>query len=237
MFKGRSVLGVIPARGGSKGIPNKNIKLLAGKPLIRYTIDAARNSGVFDSLIISTDSQQIANVAREAGASVPFMRPGELANDTAKGIDVLHHAMDWHEKNNRVYDWIMLLQPTSPLRSVSDISGACDLMLERRAKAVVSVCLTDHHPVFSNTLPADLCMASFLRPDAVNLNRQDLPLYYRLNGAIYLAEWNYIRDHSSWYGPATYAYVMPGERSIDIDRPIDFVFAEALLMTGSSRTD
>jgi N-acylneuraminate cytidylyltransferase/CMP-N,N'-diacetyllegionaminic acid synthase len=229
MFKGKSVLGVIPARGGSKGIPNKNIKQLAGEPLIAHTIGAANQSGIFDSIIVSTDSEEIADIARASGARTPFMRPPELATDTARGIDVLRHALAWHESNDQAYDWTMLLQPTSPLRSADDIIGSGNLMSERKALAVVSVCLVEYQPLWSNVLPDDLSMADFIRPEVLNINRQDLPLYYRLNGAIYLAEWNYICNHDSWYGPATYAYIMPGERSLDIDEPIDFLFAETLL--------
>ncbi|WP_258359744.1 cytidylyltransferase domain-containing protein [Moorella sulfitireducens] len=229
MYQGKTILGFIPARAGSKGVPGKNIRPLAGKPLIVYTIETARESGVFDYLLVSTDGEEIARIAREAGAEVPFIRPVELATDTARGSDVLAHAMVWCEENGRLYDWVMVLQPTSPLRAVEDILGACRLMLERDAQAVVSVCEVDHHPWWCNTLPEDLNMENFLRPEVLNLNRQELPVFYRLNGAIYLGEWEFCKKESSFYGPGTYAYIMPKERSVDIDREMDFVLADVLM--------
>ena len=228
MYKGLSVLGFIPARAGSKGLPGKNIRPLAGKPLIIYTIEAARKSGVFDHLLVSTDGDEIAQIARQAGADVPFMRPAGLATDTARGIDVLHHGMSWLEERGKRYDCVMTLQPTSPLRAAEDITNALDLLIERSADAIVSVCEVDHHPWWCNTLPADGCMKDFLRPD-IPANRQELPRYYRLNGVIYLARWDFIRKCDNWYGPGTYAYIMPRERSVDIDGEIDLMMAETII--------
>lgn len=229
IYLGKSILGFIPARAGSKGVPGKNIKILAGKPLIAYTIESALTSNVFDCLIVSTDGEDIARVAREFGVDVPFKRPAELATDTAKSMDALQHAMAWCEDQGRHFDWIMNLQPTSPLRNSKDIVEACALMIQRRARAVVSVCEVDHHPLWSNTLPDDRCMENFIRPEIASANRQSLPIYYRLNGAIYLAEWKFLRLQNSWYGKDTYAYIMPKDRSVDIDTTIDFALAEALL--------
>lgn len=229
MYQGKKVLGLIPARAGSKGVPRKNIRLLAGKPLICYTIEEAKASGIFDLLLVSTDGEEIAATAVKAGAEAPFTRPPELAADDAKGIDVLDHAMDWCEKNNKDFDWIMLLQPTSPLRSSDDIINSCEIMLQRKAEAVVSVCEAEDHPLWCNTLPDDHSMNNFLRPEVSRTNRQDLPVYYKLNGAVYLAKWDFIRRRGSWYGPRTYAYVMPQERSLDIDSPIDFEVAGVLM--------
>ncbi|MCR4419327.1 MAG: acylneuraminate cytidylyltransferase family protein [Clostridia bacterium] len=228
MYQGRSVLGLIPARAGSKGLPGKNLRRLAGKPLIVHTIEAALGSGVLDYLLVSTDSSEIASVAAAAGAAVPFLRPAHLATDEAKGIAVVHHAMAWCESAGMRFSWVMVLQPTSPLRSPEDIRNACSLMVERQAEAVVSVCEVDHHPWLSNTLPEDGCMDGFLRPEVRSANRQELPKYYRLNGAIYLADWGFIRSREHWYGPRTYAYVMPKERSVDIDDAVDFALAEVL---------
>ncbi|OIQ09841.1 CMP-N,N'-diacetyllegionaminic acid synthase [Moorella thermoacetica] len=236
VYQGKTILGFIPARAGSKGVPGKNIRPLAGKPLIVHTIETARASGVFDFLLVSTDGEEIARIAREAGAEVPFMRPAELATDAARGIDVLSHAMAWCEEHGRLYDWVMVLQPTSPLRSVDDILGACRLMLERNALAVVSVCQVDHHPWWCNTLPEDLNMENFIRPEVVNMNRQELPVFYRLNGAIYLGEWNFIKNEKSWYGASTFAYIMPKERSVDIDSEIDFSLAEIKIKTSCKNT-
>ncbi|MEW6181626.1 MAG: acylneuraminate cytidylyltransferase family protein [Bacillota bacterium] len=228
MYKGLSVLGFIPARAGSKGLPGKNTKPLAGKPLLLYSVEAGQKSGVFDYLMVSTDGEDIAAVARQGGAEAPFIRPPELATDTAKVVDALHHTMRWLEDQGRRYDCLAVLQPTSPLRGAEDITGALDLFVERGADAVVSVCETEHHPWWSNTLPDDGCMEGFLRSD-ISVNRQELPKFYRLNGSIYLALWDFIRERRSWFGPRTYAYVMPRHRSVDIDNPLDFFLAEALI--------
>lgn len=231
MYRGVSLLGFIPARAGSKGVPGKNTRLLAGKPLIVHTIQAARESGIFDRLVVSTDGEEIARIAEEAGAEVPFLRPQELASDGARGIDVLHHALRWFEERGTKFDCVMYLQPTSPLRTAADIVKAVDILLAREADAVVSVCEVDHHPWWSNVLPEDGCMRDFIKPD-IPASRQELPVYYRLNGAIYLARWDFIRDRDSWFGPHTYAYIMPRERSVDIDHEIDFKLVEILMARG-----
>lgn len=232
MFKGLSILGFIPARAGSKGLPGKNIRPLAGKPLIAYTIEAARRSGVFDYLLVSTDGEDIAEIARHAGADVPFMRPSNLATDTARGIDVLHHAMSWLEDRGKKFDCVMILQPTSPLRTAEDIIASLDLLVKRNAEAIVSVCEVEHHPWWSNTLPENLCMKNFFKP-GIPVNRQELPEYYRFNGAIYLALWDFIRERENWFGSDTFAYVMPRQRSVDIDEEMDFLLAELILKTST----
>ncbi|MCL6557484.1 MAG: acylneuraminate cytidylyltransferase family protein [Firmicutes bacterium] len=228
MYKDLSVLGFIPARAGSQGIPGKNVIPLAGRPLLIHTLDAAKKSEVFDHLIVSTDGDEIARIAIQEGADVPFKRPPELSTGDAKGIDVLHHTMRWLEDRGRKHNCVMVLQPTSPLRTAQDITGALDLFIKRNADAVVSVCETEHHPWWSNTLPEDGCMAGFIRAD-VSTNRQNLPKFYRLNGAIYLAQWDFIYRSKTWFGPRTYAYVMPRYRSVDIDDPIDLALAEVLI--------
>src|SRR3989344_6738402 len=140
MYKGKKVLGVITARGGSKGIPGKNIRPLLGKPLIVYTIEAAKNSGVFDRLILSTDDKEIADVAQKCGCDVPFMRPDELAQDDTPHLPVMQHAVQWLKDNeNYEPDYVMILQPTSPLRQASHIKEAVDLILSKGTDAVLSV--------------------------------------------------------------------------------------------------
>lgn len=230
LFKDKSVLGVIPARGGSKGLPGKNIMLIMGKPLIAWTIEQALLSKCIDRVIVSTDNTEIADISRRFQAEVPFIRPPELANDTAKGIDVLLHAMDWVEKNEKSYDLVMYLQPTSPLRTSEDIINTLQLMEEKKAQAIVSVCKAEHPPEWSNTLTDNLSLNSFVRANNVNKNRQDIQPYYRLNGAIYLACWDYIKKNKSWFKEDSYAYIMPTERSVDIDTEIDLLFAEFILM-------
>jgi len=231
VYKGKTILGLIPARGGSKGLPRKNIKPLLGKPLIAWTIEQALASKYLDILIVSTEDKEIADISKKYGAEISFMRPKELAKDNAKGIDVVLHVIDWLKENDKrkQYDLLMLLQSTSPLRTKEDIDKAIELLFLKEAKAIVSVCEVDHHPLWANTLPENGCMKNFIRKEIMNKNRQELPVYYRLNGAIYLAYCDYIREQKSFLGSETFAYIMPKERSIDIDDDIDFRLAKILL--------
>ena len=233
MYKGKNILGLIPARGGSKGLPRKNIKPLLGKPLITWTIEQALASKYLDRVVVSTDDKEIAEISKKYGAEVPFMRPKELAKDNAKGIDVVLHAIDWLKENDnrKQYDLIILLQPTSPLRTTEDIDKAIELLFLKEAKAIVSVCEVDHHPLWANTLPEDGSMKDFIRREVMNKNRQELPIFYRLNGAIYLAYCDYIKKQKSFFGEKTFAYIMPRERSVDIDDEIDLKLAEILIKT------
>jgi len=231
MYKDKNILGLIPARGGSKGLSRKNIKPLLGKPLIVWTIKQAFASKYIDRVVVSTDDKEIAEISKKYGAEVPFMRPKELAEDNAKGIDVVLHAIDWLRENDKQkqYDLIILLQPTSPLRITDDIDKTIELLFLKKAKAIVSVCEVDHHPLWANTLPEDGCMKDFIRKEIMNKNRQELPVYYRLNGAIYSAYCNYIKERKSFFGKETFAYIMPKNRSVDIDNEIDFELAEILI--------
>lgn len=229
MYKDKRIIGIIPARGGSKGLPRKNILPLHGKPLIAWTIEQAKASEYVDKVIVTTDDEEIASVARTHGAEVPFTRPRELATDTATSLDVILHALDWFTTRGDIFDMLVLLQPTSPLRTSADISNAIELMFVKKALAVISVCETEHHPYWSNVLAPDGSMDGFLRPELSNKNRQELPTCYRLNGAIYAADCAYVRSQQGFFGKQTYAYVMPKERSIDIDAKIDFQFVEFLL--------
>lgn len=230
MINGKSVLAIIPARGGSKGLPGKNIKELCGKPLIAWSIEQAKSCSDIDKIVVSTDDEKIAEVAKTYGAEVPFIRPAELASDTASTIEVIFHTIDWLKKHQDYQaGYILLLQPTSPLRSSEDINGAIQMLKDKNAKAVVSVCECDHHPWWSNTLPDDCNMKDFISPEIINKRRQDLPVFYRLNGAIYLAETDYLSEQNSFFGPNTFAYKMPKERSVDIDSGLDFKLAQLLL--------
>ena len=233
MYKGKNILGLIPARGGSKRLLRKNIKLLLGKPLITWTIEQALASKYLDRVVVSTDDKKIAEISIKYGAEVPFVRPKELAEDDTKGIDVVLHAIDWFKEDDKQkkYDLIMLLQPTSPLRTTEDIDKVIELLFLKEAKTIVSVCEVDHHPLWVNILPEDGCMKDFIRQKIMNKNRQELPVFYRLNGAIYLAYCNYIKKQKSFFGEKTFAYIMPGEKSIDIDDEIDFKLVEILIKT------
>ena len=222
-------IAIIPARSGSKGLKDKNIKLLAGKPMLAYTIEAAKQSGIFDCVHVSTDSEEYARIARDYGADVPFLRSDELSSDTAGSWDVVRWTMNQYAKLGQEFDCVTLLQPTSPLRTEEDIQNAYRLLQEKQADAVVGVCEMDHSPLWSNTLPEDGNMNGFLNR-AVNAGRQKLPAYYRINGAIYMLK-DSIFPHAetALYGEGTYAYIMPKQRSIDIDDAFDFTIAEAII--------
>lgn len=229
MYNNKSFLAIIPARGGSKGIKDKNIINLKGKPLIAYTIDAAKESQVFDEIIVSTDSLKIAEISKSFGAKVPFLRPKELANENAKTVDVIIHALNYYVNKKIEFDYFMLLQPTSPLRNPKDIKNAVNLLFEKNANSVVSVCETEHSPLWSNTLPDDLSLANFIKQEVKNIPRQELPRYYRINGAIYISNVDFFISEKDFYGEKSYAYIMPPERSIDIDNLVDLKLAEILL--------
>lgn len=229
MYMDKRVLAVVTARGGSKGLLRKNIRQIAGKPLMAWTLDEARRSAYIDRCIVSTDDAEIAELARQSGADVPFLRPAELASDTAKTVDVLMHAMNWLKDRGEVYEIIVLLQPTSPLRTYEDIDKAIELLSAKGASAIVSVAETRHNPCWTNTLPADGSMKEFLRPDVLGKNRQELPVFYRLNGAVYAGYSEYIKSVNGFFGNGTFAYIMPKERSVDIDDEFDFHVAEIML--------
>lgn len=222
-------IAVITARSGSKGLRDKNIKPLNGRPMLAYSIEAAIASGVFDTVYVSTDSEKYAEIARAYGADVPFLRSAENATDTAASMSAVFEALEGYRQLGRTYETVMLLQPTSPLRTAEDIRGAYQVMREKGAKTVVSVCEAEHSPLWCSTLPETMCMDGFCGPEA-RAPRQALGKYYRLNGAIFLFD---IPALEKWgdlvYGPECYAYVMPRERSLDIDEPMDFLMAEALL--------
>ena len=228
MYKNKKILALITARGGSKGLPNKNIRFLKGKPLLAWTIDAARECPYLDSIMVSTDSPKIARVARKYKADVPFLRPPHLATDKADIMHVIFHAQDWLKRNKEIYDVIILLQPTSPLRTSQDIANALKLFFAKNADVIISVTKSEHPPLWSNILPSNGCMKNFLKKENQGKNRQNLPTFYRLNGAIYIAKTNYLENERTFFGDKTFAYVMPQTRSVDIDRILDFKLAEVL---------
>ncbi|WP_109422438.1 cytidylyltransferase domain-containing protein [Aeromonas caviae] len=221
-------IAVIPARGGSKRLPGKNIKLLAGKPLICWTIDAALQSQLFDLVLVSTDSPDIAQVAQQSGAIVPGLRPSELASDTATTNDVISHMVDLVETKWGEVSTITLLQPTSPLRTSDNIRAAHDLFLEKKAAAVVTVCQLEHPIQLCNRLPSSGCLHNFIRPEN-NKRAQDLEPYYRINGAIYIFNRQFVDHLVDMYCENSYAYVMSADESIDIDEQLDFDLAELII--------
>lgn len=223
-------LAIIPARSGSKGLIDKNIKMLHGKPLLAYSIEAALKSNLFDEVMVSTDSDKYAEISKQWGANVPFLRNEELSNDTASSWDVVKEVIEKYNSMGQKFDTITLLQPTSPLRTSNDILLGYQLFEEKDANLVVSVCEMDHSPLWSNVLPENDSMENFIRPEIVSLGRQNLPQYYRINGALYIIKVEYLMKCKNIYSEKSYALRMKKENSVDIDDGIDFLVAEALLM-------
>ncbi len=225
MYKGKSFLAIIPARGGSKRLPRKNVLDLAGKPLIAWSIEAGLNSKYIDRVIVSSDDAEILAVSKEYNAET-VIRPDELASDTATTFDAIKHTIE----NVEQYDYIVLLQATSPLRYAKHIDEAIELLESKNADAVVSVCEMDHSPLWSNTLDESLSMQGFLRDEVLNKRSQDLEKYFRLNGAIYICKTEkLLKEKSFFLKENIYAYKMDRERSIDIDEEIDLKMAELYL--------
>jgi len=224
----KKVLAIIPARGGSKRLPRKNILPLGGKPLLGWTIDAANQCEHIDRVIVSTEDAEIAEVSKKFGCEIPFYRPHELSTDETTTLDVVLHLLDELEKADEHYDYVVLLQPTSPLRTAEHISSAFNqLTNNNKASSVVSVCLAEHHPLWCNTLPEDASLSSFMRKEIHNLRSQDLPDYYRLNGAIYICEVGVLRSKKTFFPEqGCYAFIMSQEDSIDIDTRDDFNLAQ-----------
>lgn len=223
-------IAIIPARSGSKGLKDKNIKMLCGKPMLAYSIEAAIQSGKYDEIYVSTDSEQYASIAKENGANVPFLRSPSLSGDMAGTWDVVKETIFAYEKTGQKFDTITVLQPTSPLREVSDIIQSFHLMEEKQANAVIGVCEMEHSPLWSNTLNQEGNMKGFISTTILNQPRQNIPLYYRINGSIYLIKRGMLNCIETLYDNNCYAYIMPKERSVDIDDELDFRVAEQMLI-------
>lgn len=222
-------IAIIPARGGSKRLPGKNIKLLGDKPLIAWTIEAAIESNIFDHVFVSTDSQEIADISKQHGAEVPFLRPEYLSSDTATTNDVITHLIAWFESEyDQKTSLIAVLQPTSPLRNARHIIEAIKEMKNKSAKAIISVCQLEHPIQFCNQLGPDGSMAGFINTKDIK-RTQDLKPTYRLNGALYIFYRGYVGRMQDLYSDGTYAYIMSSKLSIDIDTQDDFNLAEYYL--------
>ena len=218
-------LAIIPARSGSKGLKDKNIKKLYGKPLIGYSIDAARKSGVFSEIIVSTDSKEYADISVALGAQVPFLRSPEMSNDTASSWDVVIEVLEKYREQGQYFDTVCLLQPTSPLRDDSDIIAGYRLLEEMQGDSITSVCEVDHSPLWSMKLPDNLSLNSFNK-ECEDIPRQKLGIYYRLNGAIYIRKIAYAEENVRILNEDDYALIMEKNHSIDIDTQDDFNMAE-----------
>jgi len=223
-------LGVIPARGGSKGVPGKNISVVAGKPLIAWTIEAAKASRGLTRCIVSTDDELIANVAMEYGSEVPFLRPKELAMDTSPQQPALLHAIQWLREHDQFEtDYVVILQPTSPLRTACDIDAAIELRDHHDAKSVVSVFMPHGHPLWSKKVTTDGLLEDYFPAYEGSLRRQDLPAAYMPNGAVYVVDVELLQHSDSVYSDRSYGYIMPLERSLDIDVSWELELARLIL--------
>ena len=225
-------LAIIPARSGSKGLKDKNIKELCGKPLLAYTVEAALESGQFDEVMVSTDSENYAKIAEEYGAAVPFLRSDITAGDSASSWDMGEEVLAGYGDRGKSFDTFCLLQPTSPLRAAEDIREAYKIYKEKASFAVVSVCEAEHSPLWCGQLPDTGEFVDFINPESMR-RRQDTGRFYRLNGAIYIVDTNKFKIDKFFYRKGSFAYIMPQDRSVDIDTSLDFKLAE-YIMSGNA---
>ena len=220
MYKGKKILGLIPARGGSKGIPSKNIIEIYGKPLIQYSIECAKGSKYLDRTIISTDDTKIKDVAVKCGGDVPFMRPPELALDTSKTIDAVVHAINWLKEHGEEYDYLVLLQNTVPLRKPWHIDEAIEKLFASNEKSLVSVTEVDENPVLMRTINADGTVHNLLNVNST-MRRQDFPKFYRVDGAIYIQKLDKDFGLNTSLNDGCLSYIIEERYSVDIDTYLD----------------
>lgn len=227
MYKNKKTLGIITARGGSKTIPRKNIKPLAGKPLIAYTIKAAKDSKLLTRCIVSSDDQEIIKISKKYGAEVPFVRPKELAGDKSGSIEVVQHAIRWlRENDGQEYDYVMILQPTSPLRTGQDIDECIKKIVDNNADSVMSMFeLVDFSLKKLKKIENGLILPLVEDEGKKSSRHQDLEKIYKRNCAIYLTRVDLI-ERGDLFGKKSLAYLMPAERSADINKPYEFELAE-----------
>jgi CMP-N-acetylneuraminic acid synthetase len=232
-MKQPTTVAVITARGGSKGIPQKNLRTILGKPLIAYTIEAALQAKMLTRTIVSTDDEAIARISEQYGAEVPFLRPQHLATDAATSIAVLQHAVTYlAEQGDYATDIVVCLQPTSPLRSAEDIDQAVELCLQSGADSVVSLCQAKHHPFWMKKIVNGKVHPLIEEDEQHYTRRQELPPVYQLNGALYVTRAKVLLEENRMLGEYTIPYIMPQERSIDIDTQTDLQVAECILQRG-----
>lgn len=229
MIDGRSVLVLIPARGGSKGLPGKNVADLGGRPLVAWSVAAARGSAYVDDCVLSSDDDAIIAAAVAAGCEVPFRRPAELAADETGALAVVAHAVEQLRSAGRSYDYVVLLQPTSPLRTAADVDAALELCVRSGAPACVSVCRVDKAPEWMFRLDNRDLLRPVLGEEPRALRRQDLPPTVALNGAVYVGRTEQVLDHGGFLLAGTVAYQMPKSRSVDIDDELDLALCRLLI--------
>ncbi|WP_416826485.1 cytidylyltransferase domain-containing protein [Ectobacillus polymachus] len=224
MINGERILGIIPARGGSKGILRKNIRLLAGKPLLSWTIEEAKKSKYIDRMVLSSENKEIMEVAKKYGCEVPFIRPKELALDESSSVEVVLHCLHHLDE----YDWFILLQPTSPFRLANDIDQCIEYCIKKNANSCVSVTETEKSPFWMYCMDEEAKLKNIIDSNQTAVRRQDLPKVYSLNGAIYLARCKWFQEKKSLLSSETVGFPMPKERSLDIDTEWDFSLATVI---------
>lgn len=232
MINNKKIIAIIPARGGSKGLPRKNIRTLAGKPLIAWTIEQARKSKYIDKVIVSTEDTEIAEISRKYEAEVPFLRPIELAKDDSPTIDAIMHALNWFEERGDCFDLVVLLEATSPLRDVEDIDKCIETLINHQgARAIVSIAkLESGHPEFNVTINNE----GFIKKlDGTSnfkvLRRQELEDIYFFEGSVYISEILTLKQKRTFYHESTLAYVVPKYKSLEVDDLCDFISIEGLM--------
>ncbi len=233
MISDKSIIAIIPARSGSKGLPGKNIMQICGKPLIAWSIEAGLGSKYIDEVIVTTDSDEIAEIAKTFGAAVPFIRPAELASDIATSIDVVRHVLNFFEKyKNKSFDYTVLLEPTSPLRTAEDVDKVILRLFENlEATAAVGICKTEsQNPAFLvKKTPKDF-LVGYKNFDMRVLRRQDIEDVYYFEGSVYVSDTIELLAKNSFYHDKTLGHEFPKWKSIEIDDLDDFVMAEALMV-------
>jgi CMP-N,N'-diacetyllegionaminic acid synthase len=230
-----TVLGVIPARGGSKGVRRKNIRLLGGKPLLQYTAEAARAAHRLSRIVLSTDDEEIAAVGRQCGLDVPFLRPAALAEDSTPTLPVVQHALRWFEERGARFDAVCLLQPTNPLRPAADIDRCIELLEETGADSVITVLPVpaEYNPHWVYFQAPDRSLRLSTGEGSPVARRQDLPPAFHREGSVYVTRRDVLIDGNSLYGARTIGYPVPAANSVNIDDLTDWRRAEALLESGA----
>lgn len=230
MYKGYSLIAIIPARCGSKGLPNKNIKNLNGKPLMSWSIETALKCNYIDEVMVSTDSEEYAKIARRFGANVPFIRPDKYASDTASRKDLIQHTIDFYKKKGRQFDYIVFLEPTSPLRVLDDLNKSIEKLLNDKngAESIVGICkLENTHPEFLVELDNGFLDPYSKQPSKI-LRRQDINTLYFYEGSLYISETNAYLE-KEFYHSKTLGYIVPRWKSLEIDEIEDFVMIESIM--------
>lgn len=227
MYKNKKIVAIIPARGGSKGIKNKNIRIINNKPLVAYSIESALKCKYIDYTLVSTDSKEIAEISKSYGAQVPFLRPKEIATDSSKTIDVLVHAMNFLANSGNYFDYVMLLQPTQPIRAEEELEKTIEIVVDRRLPSLVSICEVEETPILMRTIDTNKKLKRVLNINST-VRRQDFPKFYKVNGSIYINKIEDLNLNTS-LNDNEYGYIMPKNHSVDIDTEDDLKLAEKIL--------